>query len=109
VHGIDKGNGYGTIVLKGKKQDDNMLISIQDDGAGMSAVQLQSLLDKKFTLTDSEEGTGGHGLMNVHRRINLRYGNQYGMKIESSLEQGTTISLTLPLIEAKREGGTKDA
>jgi two-component system sensor histidine kinase YesM len=109
VHGIDKGNGYGTIVLKGKKQDDHMLITIQDDGAGMTAVQLQSLLDKKFTFTDSEEGAGGHGLMNVHRRIILRYGNQYGIKIESNLHQGTNISLTLPLIEAKREGCNKDA
>ena len=93
VHGIDKGNGYGNIILTGKKQEDKMLITIQDDGAGMSAVQLQNLLDKKFDFTSSEEGTGGHGLMNVHRRIVLRYGNQYGIKIESSLAQGTTISL----------------
>jgi two-component system sensor histidine kinase YesM len=109
VHGIDKGNGYGTIVLKGKKQGDNMVITIQDDGAGMTAAQLQNLLDKRFYLNESEEGTGGHGLMNVHRRIVLRYGNPYGIKIESSLEHGTTISLTLPLIEANLQGGNKDA
>ncbi|MDQ0877882.1 two-component system sensor histidine kinase YesM [Paenibacillus sp. V4I3] len=109
VHGIDKGNGYGNIILTGKKQEDNMLITIQDDGAGMSAVQLQNLLDKKFDLASSEEGTGGHGLMNVHRRIALRYGNQYGIKIESSLQQGTIIFLTLPLIEDNLEGGIRDA
>lgn len=109
VHGIDKGNGYGNIILTGKKQDDHMLITIQDDGAGMSAVQLQHLLDKKFDFPSSEEGTGGHGLMNVHRRIALRYGNQYGIKIESSLKQGTTIFLTLPLIEDHLEGGKRDA
>ncbi|NRF94573.1 sensor histidine kinase [Paenibacillus frigoriresistens] len=109
VHGIDKGNGYGNIILTGKKQDTNMLITIQDDGAGMSAVQLQNLLDKKFDFASSEEGTGGHGLMNVHRRIALRYGNQYGIKIESSLKQGTTIFITLPLIEDYPEGGKRDA
>jgi two-component system sensor histidine kinase YesM len=109
VHGIDKGNGYGNIILTGKKQDTNMLITIQDDGAGMSAVQLQNLLDKKFDFASSEEGTGGHGLMNVHRRIALRYGNQYGIKIESSLKQGTTIFITLPLIEDNPEGGKRDA
>lgn len=109
VHGIDKGNGYGNIILTGKKQEDTMLITIQDDGAGMSAVQLQHLLDKKFDFASSEEGTGGHGLMNVHRRIALRYGNQYGIKIESSLKQGTTIFLTLPLIEDYLEGGKRDA
>jgi two-component system sensor histidine kinase YesM len=75
----------------------------------MSAARLQDLRDKKFTLTDSEEGTGGHGLMNVHRRIVLRYGSLYGIKIESSLEQGTTISLTLPIIEADMEGGNTSA
>lgn len=104
VHGIDKGNGYGTIVLTGKKQEDHMLITIQDDGAGMSAVRLQNLLDKQFKPPHTE-GTGGHGLMNVHRRIVLRYGHQYGIKIESTLGQGTQISLTLPLIEADLEGG----
>lgn len=109
VHGIDKGNGYGNIILTGKKQDDHMLITIQDDGAGMSAVQLQHLLDKKFDFASSEEGTGGHGLMNVHRRIALRYGNQYGIKIESSLKQGTIIFLTLPLIEDHLEGGKRNA
>ena len=110
VHGIDKGNGYGTIILTGKKQENNMLITIHDDGAGMSDVQLRNLLDKKLIHTYTEEGTGGTGLINVHRRIVLRYGNQYGIKIESSLEQGTTISLTLPLIvEANVEGGSKDA
>ncbi|MDR6549901.1 sensor histidine kinase [Paenibacillus qinlingensis] len=109
VHGIDKGNGYGTISLFGKKQDHQMLIQIQDDGAGMSAQQLQTLKDRKFQMTTTEEGTGGTGLMNVHRRIALRYGNQYGVTIESSLKQGTTISLTLPLIEGDHEGRMKDA
>ncbi len=104
VHGIEKGNGYGTIILTGKKQDENMLITISDDGAGMSAARLQSLLDKKLAPPPTE-GTGGHGLMNVHRRIALRYGPQYGLKIESKLGQGTLISLTLPLIEADQEGG----
>ncbi|KRE59719.1 cache domain-containing sensor histidine kinase [Paenibacillus sp. Soil750] len=109
VHGIDKGNGYGTISLIGKKQDNHMLIQIQDDGAGMSAAHLQSLLDRKFQMTTTEEGTGGTGLMNVHRRIALRYGNQYGVTIESNLKQGTTITLTLPLIESHHEGRIMDA
>lgn len=109
VHGIDKGNGYGTISLIGKKQDNHMVIQIQDDGAGMSAVHLQSLIERKFHMTTTEEGTGGTGLMNVHRRIALRYGNQYGVTIESNLQQGTTISLTLPLIESQHEGRQLDA
>lgn len=106
VHGIDKGNGYGTIILTGKKQANKMLITIQDDGAGMSVIQLKKLIDKMSIHTYAEEDTGGNGLINVHRRIVLRYGNQYGIKIESNLEQGTTISLTLPLIiETHVEGG----
>lgn len=86
-----------------------MVIQIQDDGAGMSAVHLQSLIERKFQMTTTEEGTGGTGLMNVHRRIALRYGNQYGVTIESNLQQGTTISLTLPLIESHHEGRKMDA
>ncbi|WNR42087.1 cache domain-containing sensor histidine kinase [Paenibacillus roseipurpureus] len=99
VHGIDKGNGYGTIRLLGMKKDNRMIIQIQDDGAGMSPSQLQRLIDRKFEVTSNEEDTGGTGLMNVHRRIALRYGNQYGVTIESNQREGTTITLTLPLIE----------
>jgi two-component system sensor histidine kinase YesM len=101
VHGFERGNGYGTIVLSGKRINDTMEIKIQDDGVGMSAVQLQNLLDKKISFVDPEEGNGGHGLMNVHRRIVLRYGNQFGLTIESDMAKGTTISLVLPLIEAE--------
>ncbi|MDU0200395.1 sensor histidine kinase [Paenibacillus sp. PFR10] len=109
VHGFEKGSGYGTITLTGKKQDDTMVIIIQDDGAGMSESRLQQVLQKQFDFTPNEEGTGGHGLMNVHRRIVLRYGHPYGMKIESLLHRGTTIILTLPLIADELEGGKLDA
>lgn len=109
VHGIEKGSGYGTITLSGKKQEDTMVIIIQDDGAGMSESRLQQVLQKQFDFAASEEGTGGHGLMNVHRRIVLRYGNQFGMKIESILHRGTMIILTLPLIADELEGGKLDA
>lgn len=109
VHGIDKGNGYGSIALRGMKQQDNMVIIVQDDGAGMSESRLQYVLNKQFDFAASEEGTGGHGLMNVHRRIALRYGSGYGMKIESILHQGTTITLTLPLIHVQHEGGQMNA
>jgi two-component system, sensor histidine kinase YesM len=101
VHGFEKGNGYGTIVLSGKKIDDSMVIKIQDDGAGMNAMQLQNLHDKKISFVDPDEGNGGHGLMNVHRRIVLRYGNQFGITIESDLAKGTTISLVLPFMDAE--------
>jgi two-component system sensor histidine kinase YesM len=95
IHGFEKGNGYGTIKLSGKKKDGNILIEIQDDGIGMPDAQLQKLRDNSAV----EEETGGHGLMNVHRRIVLRYGSQFGLSIESSFAQGTTVSLTLPLID----------
>ncbi|QGQ98675.1 sensor histidine kinase [Paenibacillus psychroresistens] len=101
VHGFEKGNGFGTIILSGKKIDDTMVIKIQDDGAGMNALQLQALLDKKTSIVNPEEGKGGHGLMNVHRRIVLRYGNQFGLTIESDLAKGTTISLVLPFTDVE--------
>jgi two-component system, sensor histidine kinase YesM len=98
IHGFEKGNGYGTIKLNGEKKDGNIMITIQDDGVGMSPEQLQKLRDHT---ANREDETGGHGLTNVHRRIVLRYGDQFGLTINSSYKQGTTVNLTLPLIDAQ--------
>jgi two-component system sensor histidine kinase YesM len=97
-HGIKNRRSGGTILIKGSKSDDGYLVfEIIDNGIGMTEeilLQLQSELDN-----DSIEPTikeSGFGLSNVHKRIKLYYGKQYGICLKSEYNKGTNISLCFP-------------
>ncbi|WP_158081779.1 cache domain-containing sensor histidine kinase [Paenibacillus selenitireducens] len=84
-------------------QGEGFRIMVEDNGAGMTEAQLQSVREKLQLnqLAEADSHTiyhkGGLGLMNVHRRIQMVYGEVYGLAIESIAEQGTRITMSLPL------------
>ena len=48
----------------------------------------------------SDEISGKHiGMRNVHRRIQLHFGEAYGLKIDSEWQKGTTVTILLPVEE----------
>ena len=71
-------------------KNDKILIQIIDDGIGLSPEALQSIEDGK----DSQKG--GIGIRNVHQRIQMYFGKEYGVEIMSELDVGTTINIWLP-------------
>ena len=71
-----------------------MIISVEDNGIGMTLSQLSHIRDE---LPDIEkEGHTGIGIRNVDRRIRLHYGDPYGIVIESIYGKGTIVSLRIP-------------
>jgi two-component system sensor histidine kinase YesM len=75
---------------------------VEDNGAGIRPERLEELrkrLDQN-RLADKQEGRGqqrgGIGLMNVHRRIQMVFGEQYGLSIESEWGGGSRITLDMP-------------
>jgi two-component system sensor histidine kinase YesM len=66
-----------------------LLLEVEDDGCGMSSEQVETLL--------SSESKAGYGIKNVHERVQLAYGEHYGVAIQSQIGVGTTITITLPL------------
>ena len=89
-HGIERMVDEGNIAIKVKDKDDKILIQIQDDGIGMSLETLQIIEEEK----DSQKG--GIGIRNVHQRIQMYFGKEYGVEIKSELDIGTTINIWLP-------------
>ncbi|WP_269055170.1 sensor histidine kinase [Paenibacillus tundrae] len=76
------------IHIKGVIENNSIILSVIDDGMGMRRETLQSLFEEK-------EGRG-YGISNVDRRIKLKFGEYYGVKVFSKLGMGTTVQIRLP-------------
>jgi two-component system, LytTR family, sensor kinase len=86
-HGIEGAGGGVTIEILGQDLGADALVSVRDDGAGMSEESARAAL----------AGLGrGVGLQNVHRRLVSSFGPGYGLGIESAPGEGTEVSLTVP-------------
>ena len=97
-HGIKNKRGGGHIRVSGALCQDVMIFKVQDDGIGMDGARLAQVC---AMLRDGEQGpeqeeTGGFGLFNVNQRIQLNYGREYGLKIQSTYGQGTEIWVRIP-------------
>lgn len=102
-HGIERKIGKGTIRIKMEQTVKRLIITISDNGVGMSEGQLQELNDKlnNTSLDYVQPGSkskGGIAMLNVNNRIKLLFGEEYGISVYSALNVGTDVEITLPLI-----------
>ena len=81
-------------------EDGDIYITVSDNGFGMSQDQLEFLLTDDTRVRKKGSGVG---LINVQRRIQLRFGEQYGLKIESEPDEGTVVTIHLPAIPYNEE------
>ena len=97
-HGIKYKEGKGMIRIRGFRQEDKIVLQVEDDGSGMDEETLTHIFEKHTKDTKSN----GVGLKNVNERLQLSYGTEYGLKYESKIGEGTTATVILP---AREEGG----
>lgn len=98
-HGIKYLQEEGLIRIEAKDTGDGKIkIIVSDNGVGMAPDVLSTLLDKESERNHSKEGNG-IGLINIDERIKLSYGDEYGLCIESELDEGTTVTITIPHLE----------
>ncbi len=100
LHGVREIERKGWIRIKGWKDEDRLYLQIDDNGVGISEETLRSLWQEK---THPHKGVSCIGIRNVHERIRLNYGNEYGLTIQSEVGQGTSVTLALPVIEGKED------
>lgn len=86
------------IRIRGFRQEDRIVLQVEDDGSGMDEETLTHIFEKHTKDTKSN----GVGLKNVNERLQLYYGTEYGLKYESKIGEGTTATVILP---AREEGG----
>ncbi|MDD3244283.1 MAG: sensor histidine kinase, partial [Eubacteriales bacterium] len=98
IHGFSKRQDPLTVRVTACRKEDMLEICVADDGVGIEAAYLDTLsawLEDDNAPPPKVEGNG-IGLKNVHQRIRLKYGKEYGMQIESTLGEGTQVYLRLP-------------
>lgn len=93
-HGIKNRESGGTVSLRSMQLDDEVRIVVHDDGPGVDPAVLERLQRHEV------EPSGGVGLKNVHRRLELRYGPGYGVDISSSARHGTSVMIRVPREES---------
>ncbi|MFD0959369.1 cache domain-containing sensor histidine kinase [Paenibacillus chungangensis] len=98
-HGVEKLSGSGKVWISALKEDSYLVIRIVDNGIGMSEDCLNQVRQelKKSETQMSRPAGRSIGLVNVHQRLRLHYGNLYSMEVESKLHAGTTIELKIPV------------
>lgn len=94
-HGLEPRGGKGTITVKIFRQEDDICFTVRDDGTGMDEATLNNLLN-----TDHENKNSFNkiGIKNVHQRIKLYFGYQYGVNIKSHINAGTEAQIKIPVI-----------
>ena len=94
-HGLSECSGNGKIIIQGTRVDNNLLLTISDNGIGISEEKLEELNDY---INDNNNSFNGIALRNINRRLKLNYGENYNLKIFSVEGKGTSMVLTLPFI-----------
>jgi two-component system sensor histidine kinase YesM len=92
-----------TIITIWSSYEDNIILNIMDNGNGIPVDILNNLkysldnYDNSSLLSAGKMNTGsGIGLINVNRRLKLKYGKEFGIFISSTIGQGTLVKIILP-------------
>lgn len=94
-HGIKYAEDKGLIRIDVKLIREKLVITIADNGPGMEPEVLEHILEKPET-KEKDKKRDKVGIYNVHNRIQLYYGSQYGLSYRSVKGVGTIVSVTIP-------------
>lgn len=96
-HGMSDMPGC-TLIVRARQEGYNIVLSVEDDGLGIPPEKLKKL--QEMLRDDSnimvKKSRYGIGLRNTNRRIKLLYGSDYGLTIESEVEERTCVTITFP-------------
>ncbi len=96
-HGIKNKRSGGILQVKGYKDEDRLIFEVMDDGMGMTKERLSEIqTELNVDSIEPVQKESGFGLNNVHSRIKLYYGKQYGISIESKYKEGTKVTICIP-------------
>lgn len=99
-YGVNGMDDCGEIKVTGREKDGNIILAVTDNGMGMTEEEVS------LVLTDSNrihKHGSGVGLVNVNNRIQILFGKEYGLHVESEPDEGTTVSICIPAVPYTEE------
>lgn len=95
-HGFDDSTGPGIIQVKICRQDERIIYEVKDNGKGMTVEKIEEALSRE---SDEVKGMMKIGIYNINRRIQLIYGEPYGVSIKSVPGEFTSVRVVIPAEE----------
>lgn len=99
-YGMEYMDGDGEIYVRAYTKEEDLFIEVEDNGLGMQKAQVESLLTDGTRIRSKGSGIG---IRNVHQRIQLYFGTEYGLEILSEPDEGTMVRIHLPKTENMEE------
>lgn len=96
VHGFEKAGGEYVLSVVGSKEEKRMIFQIKDTGVGMSKEQMEAIWDTADNRKYASQRIGRYAIKNVKERLELIYHENYELGIESTVGQGTTVTIAVP-------------
>ncbi len=96
------GREHLVVEICGYREEDHLVMICSDDGTGMTPEVLEEI---QQVLRSSVNKSSHTGLYNINRRLQLKYGEEYGIQITSEPKKGTTLKVILPIRYGEGTGG----
>ena len=110
-HGLEEKLEGGKVTIEVIVTDQNLILTISDNGKGMDSKKLKELnarIQMDNVDLDEEEKRNhrntGIALPNIHKRIRLLFGEEYGVNVYSTVGQGTDVEITIPVNDKNSQG-----
>ena len=94
-HGIKNKRGGGLIKVSGRRDGSDIVFTVEDNGIGMDTeglARLRKLISGEIVLDEQR----GFGMANVEKRLEMLYGEKYGITVDSERDVGTTVTVRIP-------------
>jgi len=101
IHAFEDRDGIGCITIKGKIEDDNLILSVEDNGVGMTKTQIEEIFQEKDEKLSNNRKVTGLGIKAIHEMLKIACGQEYGLRVQSLINNGTQVKLVLPLIHGE--------
>lgn len=97
IHGIENSKNKNLLYISVKRENECIVIIVKDTGIGMTDEKVSELLKEPLNAEgDEQKAHTNLGLYAVHKRIQLMYGDLYGLTVHSQAGEGTTVTLHIP-------------
>lgn len=102
-HGIGDLEEGGTVWISCVRFEDSLLLSVRDDGKGMSEEQFERLKSSIAEPFDHDGSASRLALRNIHQRLTLMYGERYELDMDGAPGSGAAFTITIPATGGKQD------